>query len=105
PLILGADMTQMDPSTLSLLTNDEVIAVNQYSRHNRQLFRTNDLIAWTADAEGSTNKYLALFNATGNSTNISISLSSLGFTNACAIRSLWDGVNLGSFSGTFSPSI
>jgi len=105
PLILGADMTQMDPFTLSLLTNDEVIAVNQYSLHNRQLFRTNDLIAWIADAEGSTNKYLALFNATANATNISVNLSSMGFTNACAIRSLWDGVNLGLFSGTFSPAV
>jgi hypothetical protein len=105
PLILGADMTQMDSFTLSLLTNDEVVAVNQYSLHNRQLFRTNDLIAWTADAEGSTNKYLALFNATASTANISVNLSLLGFTNACAIRSLWDGVNLGSFNGTFSPSI
>ena len=105
PLILGADMTQMDSFTLSLLTNDEVIAVNQYSLHNRQLFSTNNLIAWTADAEGSTNKYLAVFNATGSTAAVPVSLVSLGFTNACAIRSLWDGVNLGSFSGTFSPSI
>jgi hypothetical protein len=105
PLILGADMTQMDAFTLSLLTNDEVIAVNQYSRHNRQLFNTNNLIAWIADAEGSTNKYLAVFNANGNTTNISVNLFSMGFTNACAIRSLWDQADLGSFSGTFSPSI
>ena len=105
PLILGADMTQMDSFTLSLLTNDEVIAVNQSSCHNRQLFSTDNLIAWTADAEGSTNKYLALFNATASATNIPVSLVSMGFTNACQIRSLWDGVNLGSFSGTFSPSI
>lgn len=105
PLILGADMTQMDAFTLSLLTNDEVIAVNQYSLHNRQLFRTNDLLAWTADAEGSTHKYLALFNATANTTNVPVNLASMGYTNACAIRSLWDGTNLGSFSGTFTPSI
>lgn len=105
PLILGADMTQMDPFTLSLLTNDEVIAVNQYSLHNHQLFNTNNLIAWTADAEGSTNKYLALFNATANTTNVTVGLFSMGFTNSCAIRSLWDGAELGAFSGTFSASL
>ncbi len=105
PLILGADMTQMDPFTLSLLTNDAVIAVNQSSLHNRQLFRTNDVIAWTADAEGSTNKYLALFNTAASTTNIPVSLLLLGYTNACAIRSLWDGTDLGSFSGTFSPAV
>ncbi|MEK7779934.1 MAG: glycoside hydrolase family 27 protein, partial [Verrucomicrobiota bacterium] len=70
PLIHGGDMTQMDAFTLSLLTNTEVIAVNQSSTHNRQLFRTNDLIAWVADDANSTNKYLALFNATGSSTSV-----------------------------------
>ena len=29
PLILGCDLTQLDPFTLGLLTNDEVLAVNQ----------------------------------------------------------------------------
>ena len=105
PLILGADMTQLDPFTLSLLTNDQVIAVNQYSLHNRQLFRTNDLIAWTADDANSTNKYLALVNATSNTASIPVTLSLMGFTNSCAIRSLWNGANLGSFTGTFSPSL
>ncbi|RYD42112.1 MAG: glycoside hydrolase family 27 protein, partial [Verrucomicrobiaceae bacterium] len=62
PLIHGGDMTQMDASTLSLLTNDEVIAVNQHSTHNRQLFRSGDRVAWVADAENSTDKYLAVFN-------------------------------------------
>jgi alpha-galactosidase len=105
PLIHGGDMTQMDPVTLSLLTNAEVIAVNQQSTHNRQLFRTNNLIVWTADAVGSTNKYLAVFNATGATTNIAVTLFELGYTNASSIRSLWDGVELGSFTGTFSPSL
>jgi alpha-galactosidase len=105
PLIHGGDMTQMDAFTLSLLTNDEVIAVNQFSTHNRQLFRTNDLIAWVADDVNSTNKFLALFNATGSSASVPVNLASLGFTNACSIRSLWDGVNLGSFTGIFSPTL
>jgi alpha-galactosidase len=105
PLIHGGDMTQMDPFTLSLLTNTAVIAVNQHSTHNRQLFRTNNLIAWTADATGSTNKYLAVFNATVTSTSIPVSLTAMGFTNACSVRSLWDGVELGSFTGSFSPSL
>jgi len=63
PLMHGGDMTQTDSLTLSLLTNDEVLAVNQHSENNRQLFRTEDgLIAWVADVPGSKDKYLALFN-------------------------------------------
>ena len=63
PLMHGGDMTHTDDFTLSLLTNDEVLAVNQHSANNRQLFRTADgLIAWVADVPGSPDKYLALFN-------------------------------------------
>src|SRR4029079_1408449 len=63
PLMHGGDMTKTDEFTLSLLTNDEVIAVNQRSTGNRPLFNRDELIAWTADVPGSPDKYLALFNA------------------------------------------
>ena len=42
PLILGADMTRMDDFTLALLTNPEVLAVNQASTNNRQFSREDD---------------------------------------------------------------
>jgi len=63
PLIHGGDMTRTDEYTMSLLTNDEVLTVDQQSAGNRPLFRRDDLIAWTADVPGSQDKYLALFNA------------------------------------------
>lgn len=65
PLIMGGHLPKNDAFTLSLLTNDEVLAVNQRSANNRQLFRTNDLIAWVADVPDSPDKYVALFNAGG----------------------------------------
>jgi alpha-galactosidase len=63
PLMHGGDMTKMDDFTLALLTNDEVLAVNQDSSGGRQLFNHGDLIAWVAEVPGSADKYLALFNA------------------------------------------
>jgi alpha-galactosidase len=63
PLMHGGDMTKTDPATLALLTNDEVLAVNQHSRNNRELFERDDMIAWTADVPDSKDKYLAVFNA------------------------------------------
>ena len=62
PLIHGGDMTQTDPATLSLLTNDEVIGVDQHSEDNGPLFERNGLVAWTAGVPGSRDRYLALFN-------------------------------------------
>jgi hypothetical protein len=55
-------MTQTDEFTLSLLTNDEVLAVNQHSANNRPLFRRDGLAAWVADVPNSSDKYVAVFN-------------------------------------------
>ena len=62
PLIVGGNMPRNDEFTLALLTNDEVLAVNQNSANNRQLFSTNHTVAWVADVPASKDKYVALFN-------------------------------------------
>ncbi|MBC2606500.1 Melibiase subfamily [Pelagicoccus albus] len=63
PLMMGGDLAKLDDFTLDLLTNDEVLAVNQDSENNKPLFENDDLIAWVADVAGSGDKYLAVFNA------------------------------------------
>ena len=63
PLIFGGDMTKLDPLTLELLTNAEMLRVNQHSANNRQVSRDKNLVVWTADVPGSPDKYVALFNA------------------------------------------
>lgn len=112
PLIHGGDMTRTDPFTLSLLTNDEVLAVNQHSAHNRQLFRTDDgLIAWVADAEDGRAKYLAVFDtrdasaaATG-SRPVPVELAALGLQGQVQVRDLWSHTPLEPVSGTFKPQV
>lgn len=63
PLMMGGDLPSNTPATLRLLTNPRVLAVNQRSTHNRELWRRGDLVAWTADDPATGDKYLALFNA------------------------------------------
>jgi hypothetical protein len=63
PLILGGHLPKNDAFTLGLLTNDEVLAVNQNSTNNRQVWRKGDTVAWVADVPHSKDKYLAVFNA------------------------------------------
>jgi len=63
PLIFGGDMTKLDDFTLGMLTNPEVLEVNQNSTNNRQVSREKNLIVWAADVPGSKDKYVALFNA------------------------------------------
>jgi hypothetical protein len=118
PLILGADLTKLDGFTLALITNDEVIAVDQASANNRELFRRGGFYGWTADVPGSADKYLALFNtrdgasapasSTGTvdgSAAVPVGLSELGFDRACRIRDLWKHQDLGLITNEFSPFI
>ena len=63
PLIFGGDMTKLDDFTKEMLTNPEMLKVNQHSINNRQVSREKNLIVWTADVPNSKDKYVALFNA------------------------------------------
>ena len=63
PLMYGGDPAATDEWTLSLLTNPEVIGVDQHSSHNRSALLTDALAIWTADAEGATHdRFVAVFN-------------------------------------------
>ena len=62
PLILGANLPMNDGFTLSLLTNDEVLMVNQASSDNHQVINSSNHVAWVANVPGSKDKYVALFN-------------------------------------------
>ena len=62
PLMFGGHLPKNDDFTLKLITNPEVIAVDQRGANSRQLYRDGDLIAWVADVPASKDKYVALFN-------------------------------------------
>jgi len=70
PLILGGDMTKLDDFTKEILTNPEMLKVNQQSTNNHQVSRDKNLIVWTADVPNSKDKYVALFNAQSEGDNL-----------------------------------
>lgn len=103
PMMWGGDLTQNRASELALMTNPAVLAVDQHSLNNRQLFAGTQT-AWTADVPGSTDKYLALFNRGGGTATASASLADLGMGSATVVD-LWSGANLGTVDGTLSRSL
>jgi hypothetical protein len=95
PLILGANLTLLDDSTLKLLTNKEVIRIDQTSTGSRQVSRDGDVIAWTSDlADGS--HALALFNVGDAPIEVKKDFAAYGFTaKSYKARDAWTGQDLG----------
>lgn len=105
PLMFGGDLPSNDAWTLSLLTNDEVLAVNQRAFHGRQLFREGTRIAWIAEPDDSNDLYLGLFNLDDNPQTISVNLGVLGFNGRVRVRDLWAREDIGEFEGTIEREI
>ena len=61
PMILGANLTKLDDWTTALITNRDVLALNQHGHDARQAMRQDDVVVWTAAGENGV-RYLALFN-------------------------------------------
>ncbi len=95
PLIIGNDLLQNDPFTLSLLTNPEVIEVNQKGNKQREILNKDGIIIWESIAADQKSKYLAVFNQNDHHQEVSIELAKLGFTSSCNIRDLWKRENTG----------
>ncbi|MEO8391950.1 MAG: glycoside hydrolase family 27 protein [Chloroflexota bacterium] len=106
PLMFGGDLPSSDDSTITLLSNADVLQVQRASRDNHQLFRHEEQVGWIATATDSEDRYLALFNiGDTESSLIEVDLSMLGAGNRYAVRDLWDKSDLGVIEGSFRQQI
>jgi len=104
PLMIGADLTKLDGFTLSLLTNDEVIAVDQNSENNHEIFHHDGFYGWVANVPGSADKYVGLFN-TGTAAAIPMKLSEAELNGPVRLRDLWQQKNVGIVTNEFAPFV
>ena len=96
PLIFGGDLPSADAATLALLTNREVLDVNQNSSDNRQVLERGNVRVWLADAQDLKEKYTAVFNLGDAIETLRLDWSELGIqTTNPAVRDLWQHKNLG----------
>jgi hypothetical protein len=106
PLMFGGDLPSNDQFTLSLLTNDDVMAVNQHSSANIQLKEANGQIVWTADVPGTKDKYVAFFNLNdAGSSEISVTLAELGISGNYTVKDLWSKQDKAKTSDKFTVAV
>jgi len=102
PLMLGCDLPSTDADTISLLTNPEVLEVNQQSRNNRELLHEGDTTVWVADL--GAHRCVALFNLGEEELTIRVPLADLGFK-YCNQRDLWARHEMGATTGSLTTTL
>ncbi|WP_084717992.1 fibronectin type III domain-containing protein [Streptacidiphilus carbonis] len=104
PLFSGDDLTKLDSYGLKLLTNDEVIAVDQAGNPAKPVSQTTDQQVWySRNANGSYT--VALFNLGSGYSDVTADFSDLGISGKASARDLWSHKTLGSFSGSITENL
>lgn len=107
PLMFGGDLPSMDPFTLSLLTNKEVLQMHREASQVRQLMNSDGKVVITSKSEKTGEIYLAFFNISDDesSKEIKIDLTEHNYKGEYTVVDLWSGQKSGTVSGTMSRRI
>ncbi len=105
PLIIGNDLLQTDSFAYKLLTNKEVLKVNQEGSNQRQVYAGNGQVVWESEAPDRISKYIALFNQTDSVLSIEAPFNLTGIKGKCRVRDLWAQRDLGIFEDSFRADI
>ncbi|MEV6008674.1 glycoside hydrolase family 27 protein [Streptomyces sp. NPDC051976] len=105
PLLLGTDLTHLDPDDLKLLTNDEVIAVDRAGHPARPVSQATPQQVWSSrNTDGSYT--VALFNLSATPATVTAAWSDLGATGHHGwARDLWTHQNLGDLTDAITATL
>jgi alpha-galactosidase len=106
PIIIGAPLDKLDDFTLSLLTNDEVLEIDQdpLGKQARQIEVKSGEILVKEMEDGS--KAVGLFNpGSKEAVDVEISWAEIGIRGKQIVRDLWQQKDLGMYSDRFSTRV
>ena len=108
PLLIGCDISQLDDFTLNLLTNDEVIAVDQdvLGKQAQQMVANNSYQVWMKALEDG-GYAVGIFNLKNDYQTVTLKWDEIGLntTGDKKIRDLWRQKDLGVFKDSFSTNV
>jgi hypothetical protein len=108
PLLAGNNLATMNTDTRAVLTNAEVVAIDQDSRGQQGVKvaeAQSGLQVYSKTLSGSGRRAVVLLNRTGSAATITASWADLGLTGAASVRTVWTATDLGSFTGSFATSV
>ena len=108
PLMAGNDLRSMSPEVKEILTNKEVIAVDQdpLGMQGRRVYRSGEQEVWSKQlADGG--RAVVLFNRGAQEKRMSVAWTDIGYPRylPANVRDLWEHKDLGKNSGSFSQMV
>jgi len=90
PLLAGNDLRSMAQSTLDILTNTEVIAIDQdkLGQQGKQAWKSGDQEIWTRQLSGGATA-VAVFNRAKEQASVTVKWTELGLEKKKTVRDLW----------------
>jgi alpha-galactosidase len=106
PLLIGCDMSAMDDFTVALLTNDEVLGVNQdpLGKPAGRTAKEGQGEVWSRPLFDGT-QAVGLFNRGGAEAKIKVKWSDLKLAGRQPVRDLWQRKDLGEFQDGFEAAV
>jgi alpha-galactosidase len=108
PLIAGNDLRSMTPEIRDILTNKEVIAIDQdpLGRQGRRVWKDGDLEVWAKQLKDG-DRAVILLNRGNAEHEITVNWEQIGYPAhlSAAVRDLWAHKDLGRFAGKFSAAV
>ncbi len=108
PLMIGSNLPGLNEFTLSLLTNKEMLEVNQKSTNGKEVFSRGDTIVWIAENPERKVKYIAIFNHNDSIVKtISVRLSDIGLNakETYTAYDIWNKNNLANANEVISAKV
>ena len=103
PFYIGNDMTKLDSYGVELLTNPEVIAVNQAGRPAQPVStKTNRQVWYSLNADSSYT--VAMFNLGTTEADMTANFADLGLDGSAKVRDLWARKDLGQFTSSYTAA-
>ena len=106
PLLAGNDLRSMSDATRQILTNADVIAVDQdaMGRQGRRVRQTGDLEVWSKPLAGG-GYAVGLFNRGSAASEISARCEELQACGSYTVRDLWTHQDLGASGPSISATV
>ena len=115
PLFFGGDLTRMDAFTFSLLTNTDLLWLNNAATKSEEIRQNNSsgVRVWRAQRQGTAlvapphqrnvTKYVGVFNTGSAPANEALSAADFGAQSGeanCGVVDVWSGKHIGSLRGS-----